>query len=232
MNASNKNGNSEIQSAAQRALAEVALIKSSLRQGMQGEVLSAASLRAHLAMNIIAFVLVAFLAGFEMMTGRFYQDLEMSAVYPELRHEGMIMLGVFLLVVVACCYGFLYLEAREQQQSFGVFTSKHFKFFSSLSLFSDLTLKYAVFFMLVFAMKPEWIAATLMLFTADFVLQGRFFVLPASVTLIAGATCLAIGISMFIIPVTALVWPLCAFAGLLFVNTLFILKYRAKLAAA
>lgn len=223
--------NNQTDTDTQKALAEVTLIKTALRQGIQGQPLSAASLRAHLAMNTIAFLLVAFLAGFELTTGRFYQDLEMSAVYPELRHQGMMALGGFLVVVVACCYGFLYLEAREQQQSFNLFTARHFKFFSSLSLISDLTLKYAVFFILVFAVKPEWIAATLMLFTADFVLQGRFFVLPASVTLIAGSTCLAIGISMFIISITSLVWPLAAFAGLLFVNTLFILKYRAKLAA-
>jgi len=82
------------------------------------------------------------------------------------------------------CYG-----ARQEKESLSVYIARNFKRFARLSFASDLLVKYATIAILVIAPAPQWIASLLLIFIADYLFQGRFFLYSVRTSLIFGIVC-------------------------------------------
>jgi hypothetical protein len=86
---------------------------------------------------------------------------------------------------------------------------------------------------LVEARHPEWVAALLTLFIGDYLIQGRFFVLPLRAGLAVGVATFGLALLQMSVGSGSLVWPLLIFAGVCAASTLWLfLRHRQQQAAA
>jgi hypothetical protein len=119
--------------------------------------------------------------------------------------------GVTLAVFVMCLYFIVWRSSRASEQEFSGYVAKNFRYLRSLSLVADLLVKFIVFSLVMLAPRPEWIAPLLVVFIADYLIQGRFFHFPVKVSLAMGLGCLLIAAFMYFYPMILLLWPLLLF---------------------
>lgn len=120
----------------------------------------------------------AFMGAFENWSSRFWLTGIVTAVT---------LVGTFFF------YGLVWREARRQSESFEQYVARYFGYLRNLSFLSDLFIKFTGVSLVILAGRPDWVAPLLCIFTGDYLVQGRFFVLPIKVALGLGLFCIIFG---------------------------------------
>jgi len=182
--------------------------------------------RTHLLVQVVALGLALLLLAVELATGNLAsQALAFSPGSDDIRGSTIATMGQMLLVLVAALYFVVHRASRAEQRDFAGFVARNFAYLRNLSFLSDLAVKFAVVALVIHLRAPEWVAPLLLLFTGDFLMQGRFFTLPLRSALVLGVACVAGALALRWTGQALLAWPLCAFAAVTAVSVV----YAAKL---
>ncbi len=135
--------------------------------------------RVHLLV-ISSALLVAFLLLITELTldGIHTSTFLASSYDTNIRFAGLLNAALFLLIGSGLVYFIAYRAARRSDMSLENFIALNFEYLRNMSFLSDLFLKFSFFSAIIIAGKPEWVAPLLCVFIADYLVQGRFFVLP------------------------------------------------------
>jgi hypothetical protein len=120
----------------------------------------------------------------------------------------LVQTGASLPLLVGSAYLIVWLAARRTDEPWADYVARNFQYLRNLSLIGDLFVKFVVLALLVEARHPEWIAALLTLYLGDYLVQGRFFVLPLRLGLTLGLTAMGLALSQLWLGSASLVWPL------------------------
>ncbi|HUB09722.1 MAG TPA: hypothetical protein VMB50_22140 [Myxococcales bacterium] len=166
---------------------------------------SNANFMLQLTSLLLALGLLAFDASTHLLTGPLLESARWS-------REGQLYLlvqtGASLPLLVGSAYLIVWMAARRSDEGWDAYVARHFKYLRNLSLIGDLFVKFVVLALLVEARHPEWIAALLTLYLGDYLVQGRFFVLPLRLGLAMGLGAMGLAILQLWLGSASLVWPL------------------------
>lgn len=114
--------------------------------------------------------------------------MELQSTYPTISesfeatklHRSMQMqeIGFIAYILLVLCIGLFFILWRASKHagtSFETFIQKNFNFMRNIDLLSDLLIKFCFISVLFLSDKTEWISALLVLFIADFLIQGKVF---------------------------------------------------------
>jgi hypothetical protein len=121
--------------------------------------------------------------------------LTLAAGSPALSTAVVGALGIFLATMSVGLYAILWVGARKDGEQLSEYVARNFRTLSAMSFLSDLAIKFSGLAISIMAQHPEWVAPLLLLFTADYLFQGRFFVLSLGSSLVLGT--LAVGLGLF-----------------------------------
>lgn len=133
---------------------------------------------------------------------------------PNLQIYGIGSLAYILFLLVGVLYFILWRAAGTAGVPFETYVRKNFSYLKNMNLLSDLFVKFCFASVLILAQKPEWFAPMLVLFTADYLIQGRFFHLSVKISYLLGIACLIFSFTEFYFQMSSVLWPLLIFAGL------------------
>ena len=201
----------------EKALGEVTIIKKAVEraEGLETTVgLKGAALEANLLVQGGALCL-----GFgTLLTELFWSPplsnttmLMLSKTNENIRIGGLITGGMYLAILILCLYLVIIIAARKEKISPSDYINQSFVYLRNLSFIADLFVKFVIFSLIIVAQKPEWIPPLLILFTGDYLIQGRLFSLPVSTSLIGGIFCLITSLAVFYYGQITLVGPLSIF---------------------
>ncbi len=159
------------------------------------------------ALSAAAALLVAEVA----TDGLYTRTLMLSAWDPGLRFASIVLPAVMLAVLVGVLYFVVARAARRDDRAFDGFVARNFAYLRNLSLLSDLAVKFAGLALVIHVGHPRWTGPLLLLYTADYLVQGRLFTLPVRAGLVVGAACLLGAVAQALTPDASLAWPLVAF---------------------
>ncbi len=157
---------------------------------------------------------------------RFDSLLKFTKGDGELTFGSIFYMGYTLMVVLAALYFVLWRGAQRDEENLNSYISKNFTYVKNLSLVSDLFLKFTTIAVVIVLGAPQFISALLLLFTGDYLLQGRLFVLPIRVTIALGVACIiGAGILCYLNESTFLI-PLWVFASLAAASIAYLLNAK------
>ncbi|MBL7663465.1 hypothetical protein JNK13_12000 [bacterium] len=118
--------------------------------------------------------------------------------------------GLFVL----CCALFVMVEitAKKEEEDLDSYISRYFSYLRNLGLFSDLLVKFIIFSLFIFAGQAEWIAPLLLVFTGDYLFQGRLFIFPVRISIGLGIVCMLLAALQFYLADPQLWFPCAVFA--------------------
>jgi hypothetical protein len=122
-------------------------------------------------------------------------------------------LGI-LVVALGAVHFVVWRSAKHAGAAYDAFVATHFGYLRGLSLVSDVFAKFCALAGLIIAQRPEWIAPMLFVFLADWLVQGRFFVLPVQLAYGGALACLAAATWHVTRGSPLLVYPFVGFAAL------------------
>lgn len=181
----------------------------------------------HLLLQLSALGLALLLIGVEAATGNLAsQALSMSPWSADIRVSTVATMGQLLLVLVGALYFVVHRASRASQRDFGAFVARNFAYLRNLTFLSDLLVKFVIVALVVHLRAPQWVAPLLLLFTGDYLLQGRFFTLPLRLALGLGVGCIVGAVALAWFGEALLIWPLAAFACVCVVSVAYTLRLR------
>ncbi|HVK62409.1 MAG TPA: hypothetical protein VM432_12700 [Bdellovibrionales bacterium] len=198
----------------QQAMQDIVAIRRSIqsykktKDGQIGE----SRFQANQKIHLMTFALCSLFAVIELFTGFGITRAliqESTASIP--RALILLSIGVFLALCIATMYFVVNRAAESTQDDFQNYIKRNFVYLQNLSHLSDLSIKFVVVAALLFVNKPEWIAPFLFLFTADYLLQGRFFVLSIRSSMLCAIACAVAAAIMFYANNGQVLWPLIGF---------------------
>lgn len=133
---------------------------------------------------------------------------------PNLQLYGIASIAYLLILLVGLLYFILWRAAGSLGLTLEEFVRKNFSYLKNMNLLSDLFVKFCFASALLLAQKPEWFAAMLVMFTADYLIQGRFFYFSVRTSYLLGVACIAFSAVEFYLQMSSVLWPLVIFAGL------------------
>lgn len=140
----------------------------------------------------------------------------------KLRYIAILDIGGCLAILV-CGLSFLFLlKAREQGESFEAYLARSFSFLSFFALLSDLFTKFAAVSLLILAGRPDWVAPMFLVFLGDYLIQGRYFVLPLRVASLLGMCAIGLGVLQCLLWYGSLILPFSVFIFLSSASLLFL----------
>ncbi|MBN2493283.1 MAG: hypothetical protein JXR96_01725 [Deltaproteobacteria bacterium] len=200
----------------QRAVHDLAMIRKAIERAHSADQTSAAlrsALRAKFIIQSISLLLALALALAELASGHVLsRGLMLLSPDWEEGMLGIAQVGVMLATCIMALYFIVWRSSRYGEQEFSRFIAANFQYLRSFSLLSDLLVKFIVFSLVVLAPRPEWVAPLLVVFTADYLFQGRYFNLPIRLSLALGVVCLAVAAVLYLTETVLLMWPLLVFA--------------------
>lgn len=219
-------------SSVQQAVRDLALIKRAIEraEGEEQPVQAHRSaLNAKLLVHGIALFFALGLAMVELVSDHTLtrSTLILSRVW-EQAVLGVVEVGAALVVFVMCLYFIVWRSSLHSKQEFSQYVAKNFRYLRSLSLVADLLVKFIVFSLVILAPRPEWITPLLVVFIADYLIQGRFFHFPVKVSLALGLLCLLIAVFMYFYPVVMLFWALTVFVAVGGLSGLMLMRARRE----
>ena len=209
--------------AVQEALSEIQLIRTVIeRTRVESKKKGGPSAPGAQLLALSSAGIVASLLAFEEWVdgGLNTQWLVLSSGHSLLRGVTVVMIGILLVFFLGAFYFFLWRSAKKHNEKLEEFILRNFTWLNGLSFFSDLLVKFTVLSVLVLAGQPQWFAPMLFLFIADYLFQGRFFVLPLRWATLAGLLSLAAAVSQYLSHSPSLLWPLIGFASVSFLSCL------------
>jgi hypothetical protein len=200
----------------QKALNDIAIIRGVLDKASRDSSdskLVGETLDANLLLQTIAFIATLALCLVEAFSGNSMTGTLISTRhFVELQTFGIGFMGFILAGLLITLYFILWRAARNSGEELNTYIGRNFRYIKNLSLMSDLLMKFITIALLLFAGKAEWIAPVLLVFTGDYLLQGRFFTFPTKASVVLGLACVAAGFAQFVLGVPSLFFPLATFA--------------------
>ena len=121
-----------------------------------------------------------------------------EAVYyspsPMWRYLVVIFLALVLLVLAVALAISLRQSLKREGESFDEHLFRSFKYLRRVAFASDVFVKFIALVVVVLAGRADWISPLLIIFTGDYLLQGRFFAFPLKWSLVLGLACMVFGV--------------------------------------
>lgn len=130
----------------------------------------------------------------DLVDGKETMLLLASSYDSYVRLSGIVGMAAILAFLLGCLYFILWQAAKRSNESLNDYIARNFSYIANLSLGADLFVKFIVLSAIVQAGKPEWFGPLLLIFTGDYLLQGRLFTLPISIAAILGLACFGGGV--------------------------------------
>lgn len=180
----------------QRAIRDLAEIRRAIeRAERQPDMpISISGLRAQRFVHLAGIVILAVMIVIEyhLNPGRF-DSLIRTYRSTQVRYLFVCSLAAMLAAMACGLYLVVWHEARKAGETFEAWVARNFRYLSSLSFLSDLFVKFSSLALMILARRPDWVAPLLAIFTGDYLIQGRFFLLPVRMSLLLGFLCVAFG---------------------------------------
>ncbi len=188
-------------------------------------------LNAQLCLQGAMVVLGLALYAYEMTT---YQTglLLSSVTDASVATSGVWSLAGFAAVLVFGFYGFAALRAKAAAKSVDDFVREHFHSLRNFSIASDAVIKLAIVSVVILGGAPELVAPIVSLFVADYLFQGRAFVMSLPLSIVGGAVCTAIALIQFHRGDASLDIPLLVFVTVSAISMLTVLWEKTSLKSA
>jgi hypothetical protein len=131
----------------------------------------------------------------------------------EFRLAIALLTAMLLLFGAGVLYFVLWRVARREGENLSSYVERNFAYLRVLSFGSDLFLKFIATAAVILAGRGDWVAPLLMIFTGDYLLQGRVFILPLRGALVFGLGCFVLGVVQLLWLEGSLVYPLSVFCA-------------------
>jgi hypothetical protein len=214
----------------QKALSDLEALKQAVLSRSNKSPLGVGSVSMHKALHVVALIFVAGLITLDLPNHYLLtSDVMASAGNSWIQISGIITVGLTLLLLLTIGYGMVAYKAWQQKQELDEYITRYFTYFKNLSLFSDVVIKFIAFSAIILAGKPEWVAPALLLFTGDWVLQGRFFIIKQKLSLLLGAVCFIGAITMFCYGHALILVPLIIFLMIGGISLMEVLRFEEDL---
>lgn len=206
-----------------KAIADVELIRRVLDQVDQAQSRPAApaaglfsvTLTANIILQSLALTGTGVLLLVEVLgDGILTRTLMLGRQSPDLSLIGIGLMGGILVGLVILLYFVIWRAARHNGEEFNAYIVRNFRYARLLSYLSDLLMKFTAVALVLLAGHPEWVPPLLLVFTGDYLVQGRLFTLPTRTAVLLGALCIAIGLFQFVAGLESLIPPLAAFSAI------------------
>lgn len=204
-----------------KAIADVELIRRVLNQAENQPVeaphvdLLGVTVTANLAIQTVAVALAGALLLTEALGQRYLSRLlELGATAPDLRLLGVALIAGLLVGLVILLYLVIWRAARNSGEDFNQYLVRNFRYARLLSYLSDLFIKFVAVSLLILGGHTAWIGPLLLVFTGDYLIQGRLFTLSTRVAIGLGAFCIVAGLVQFFMGVVSLLPALVFFTAI------------------
>jgi len=204
-----------------KAIADVELIRRVLNQAENQPVeaphvdLLGVTVTANLVIQTVAVALAGALLLTEALGQRYLSRLlELGATAPDLRLLGVALIAGLLVGLVILLYLVIWRAARNSGEDFNQYLVRNFRYARLLSYLSDLFIKFVAVSLLILGGHTAWIGPLLLVFTGDYLIQGRLFTLSTRVAIGLGAFCIVAGLVQFFIGVVTLLPALVFFTAI------------------
>lgn len=203
-----------------KAIADVELIRRVLNQAENQPVeaphvdLLGVTVTANLVIQTVAVALAGALLLTEALGQRYLSRLlELGATAPDLRLLGVALIAGLLVGLVILLYLVIWRAARNSGEDFNQYLVRNFRYARLLSYLSDLFIKFVAVSLLILGGHTAWIGPLLLVFTGDYLIQGRLFTLSTRVAIGLGAFCIVAGLVQFFMGVVSLLPALVFFTA-------------------
>lgn len=204
-----------------KAIADVELIRRVLNQAENEPVeaphvdLLGVTVTANLVIQAVAVALAGALLLTEALGQRYLSRLlELGAAAPDLRLLGVALIAGLLVGLVILLYLVIWRAARNSGEDFNHYLVRNFRYARLLSYLSDLFIKFVAVSLLILGGHTAWIGPLLLVFTGDYLIQGRLFTLSTRVAIGLGAFCIVAGLVQFFMGVVSLLPALVFFTAI------------------
>ncbi len=186
----------------------------------------------HFASHVIALLLAGSFAVMEKLSYHNATNFLYASYHDETwRFVGIAAIAAILVCLISALYISVWREARREGEEFDDYVARTFVYLRNVSFLSDLFVKFSAVALVILARRSDWVAPLLILFTGDYLLQGRFFVLPVTASLVAGFAFLIAAVLQLVYFEGIIFYPMAAFAGLTLWSLLRILSLRKNASA-
>lgn len=202
----------------QRAVNDLAMVRraverAQVERGQVSERSAQVTRDANLMLHIIALATVLGLLAFEAVTHELSTALLWSAAEPQLRRLEVLQIGASLPIFLGFFYFVVWRAVRRSDEGWSAYVARNFQYLRNLTFVADLFVKFVVLALLMEARHPQWVAPLLTLFVGDYLLQGRFFVLPVRVAFALGVVTVALAAVQFQAGASSLVGSFAVFGA-------------------
>jgi hypothetical protein len=182
-----------------------------------------------LSLNIVVLAAVLAISVIELITGTIHASLQVAEISSAFQWLGITEIGSVLLIATAGLYLLILVGAKRSHLSLTAYLERHFPRLQLLSLCSDLLIKFLIFCVLLLAKGAPYVPVILLLFTADYLIQRRLFVLPNLVGIVLATLALGLALLMLRFNSMQVLFSLSYFAVVSTMSTGWILWERRKL---
>jgi hypothetical protein len=201
----------------QQVINDVAAIRRALAPAPanDGRAVSEGSAPVHIWLHALVLIGAALILALDLVGGHAQTEaLLYSASDPQFMMLSLVQSGGVLAVIVGAIYFLVWRGAQRAGESFEQFVTRNFRYLRSLSFVSDTLVKFTCLAVAIVAKRPDLTPPLLFVFMADYLVQGRLWVLPPRLSLGLASACLA-GAAAQVAAGSALMgWPLGAFVGI------------------
>lgn len=169
--------------------------------------------KTQLQMQFVGIFFATLVLLFEFFTNNSCTwNLLISAENATLALVGTLQVGAILLVLAITLRHMVItsLPSREEKQE--RFIKRNFSYLHNSSFFADLVLKYSIFSAVIYAQSPQLVGPLFTMFIGDYLMQGRFFILPMGPSMLGGLSCVLIGFGCLIFNFPYIMYPAVLFA--------------------
>jgi hypothetical protein len=183
-----------------RAMQDLAELRN-LVAGISGlsEPRSLMGIKVQITVHVVALALCSLLCILELVTHHNATNFLYASYHvEEWRFIGVGTIAAIMLALMASLYLVTWRSTRGTDEPLAQWLERNLLYSNHTAFISDLFVKFAAISCVILARRPDWVAPLLVVFTGDYLLQRRFFVLPATLSRILGLLCLIWGTYFFI----------------------------------
>lgn len=216
-----------------QAIEDISMIRRVLESAQKGtfhsQYLQGITFKVNFIIQLVALIGCAGLFLIEVFSSLSVTQILLATQYErELQIYSVGCMAYALAVLLGTLYFILWRASKYSSLNLESFILKNFSYLKNLSLFMDLLVKLCVTTLLLLAQKPEWIAPIFLLFTADYLIQGRFFTLPLKVGFGLGVVCLIAAFIQYSLHSATFIWPILAFGSTTLLSLMLLMINQRK----
>jgi len=189
--------------------------------------------RTQLQMQLVGILVAALIILFEILTSNSCTwSILLSAENANLALSGSLEVGVILIVLSITLRHIVVTSNPAQGEKQERFIRRNFSYLHNSSFFADLFLKYSIFSAAIYAKSPQLAGPLFTMFIGDYLMQGRFFVLPMGISMLGGLGCVVIGFGCLILNLPYIIYPAAIFAFASLASCLYLMRLPAMAKSA